>query len=284
MGAVITCLLATVIQPKALTIPPDWELEALSCAAFDIPNTDGTTNESNLAPTIAPVVTQKGKQRMLHHPPTPQESIQPQPTAPSGPMPPPTPVPSPPRTRTRKQRDQGTPEPMFPSQETTTSADTALNQGEHQGPYPTIVQRIADLLRKTQELVKRQRGDSHLLKKKYKIWITEEPGGKGSRRRWTPLVCTPRFHPTPSHPPLPGARHPCIRPHHLWLPRSSTDYRADAKEVPLDTTQRRPRLRAFLRMSKAQEVHQLARRHVASPLHQALGSSRNGYPRQGSEI
>ena len=170
MRAVVTCLLATGILPKAPTIPPDWEQEGLSCAAFDIRNTDGTADESNLAPTIAPAVTRKGKKRMLHHPPTPQESRQPPSTAPPGTMPPPTPVAPSPRTRTRKQRDQGTPETMFPPQETATSAETALNQGEHQGPYPTMVQRIADQLRKPHELMNQQRGDSHLFK-------TEEPGG-----------------------------------------------------------------------------------------------------------
>ena len=54
---------------------------------------------------------------------------------------------------------------MFPTQETTTSAETALSQGEHQGPCPTMVQRIADLLRKPQELIKRQKEDSYLLGK-----------------------------------------------------------------------------------------------------------------------
>ena len=54
---------------------------------------------------------------------------------------------------------------MFPTQETATSADTALSQGEHQRPYPTMVQRIADLLRKPRELMARQREDSHLLGK-----------------------------------------------------------------------------------------------------------------------
>ena len=54
---------------------------------------------------------------------------------------------------------------MFPTQETATSADTPLSQGEHQGPYTTMVQRVADLLRKPQELMARQREDSHLLGK-----------------------------------------------------------------------------------------------------------------------
>ena len=74
MRVVVTCLFATGILPKAPTIPPDWELEELSCATFNIRNTDGTTDESNLALTIAPVVTREGKQRMLHHLPTSQES------------------------------------------------------------------------------------------------------------------------------------------------------------------------------------------------------------------
>ena len=188
MRAVVTCLLATGILPKAPTTPPDWEQEGLSREAFDIRNTDGTTNEtptqkelqtptmeSNLAPIIALVVTRKGKQRMLPHPPTPQESRQPPPTAAPGEMPPPTPVAPPPRTRVRNQRDQGTPDPMSPTQETTTSAETALSQGEYQGPYPTMVKRIADLFRKPQELMKRQREDSRLLGRCNTL-TAEEPG------------------------------------------------------------------------------------------------------------
>ena len=75
---VVTCLLATEVLLKAPTIPRNWEQGGLSCEAFDIPNTDGTidetpiqeelqnpTTESNLAPIIAPVVPRKGKQRML---------------------------------------------------------------------------------------------------------------------------------------------------------------------------------------------------------------------------
>ena len=165
--------------PKAPTVPPDWEQEWLSCEAFNIHNKDGTTEEtrieeelqhltteSNLAPIIAPVVTRKGKQRMLHHLPTPQESRQPPPTAPPGEMPPPpTPVAPPPWTRTRKQKDQGQPDPLFPTQGTATSAEAARSQDEHQGPYPTMVQRIASLLHKPQELMKRQKEDSHLLGK-----------------------------------------------------------------------------------------------------------------------
>ena len=103
MRAVVTCRLLPIGKlPRAPTIPPDLKQEELSCASFDIRNTDGTTDESNLAPTIAPVVTRKGKQRMLHHPPTPQESRQPPPTAPPGAMPTPTRAAPPPRTQTRK--------------------------------------------------------------------------------------------------------------------------------------------------------------------------------------
>ena len=161
MRAVVTCLLASGILPKTPTTSPDCKQEGLSCEAFDIRNIDGTTDEtptqeelqnptteSNLAPIIAPVVTRKGEKRMLHHPPIPQQSRQPPPTAPSGEMPsPPTPVTLPPRTRTRKPKGQGTPEPIFPTQVTTTSGETALSQGEHRGLYPTMGQRIAGLLR-----------------------------------------------------------------------------------------------------------------------------------------
>ena len=57
MRAAVIYLLATGLLPRAPTIPPDGKQEGLACAAFDIRNTDGTTDESNLAPTIAPVVT-----------------------------------------------------------------------------------------------------------------------------------------------------------------------------------------------------------------------------------
>ena len=145
IGAVVTCLLATGVLPKAPTTPLDWEQKGLSSEAFNTRKTDGTTDEtpiqeelqnpttgSNLAPIIAPVVTRKGKQRMLHQPPTPQESRQPPPMAPSREMPPPpTLVAPPPRTRTKKQIDQGTPDPVFSTQETATSAETGLNQDKH---------------------------------------------------------------------------------------------------------------------------------------------------------
>ena len=54
---------------------------------------------------------------------------------------------------------------MFPTQVTAMSADTVLSQGEPRSPYPTILQPIAGLLRKPQELMKHQREDSHLLGK-----------------------------------------------------------------------------------------------------------------------
>ena len=52
---------------------------------------------------------------------------------------------------------------MFSTQETATSEETDLNQGGHQGPCPTMVQQIADLLHKPQGFMARQREDSHLL-------------------------------------------------------------------------------------------------------------------------
>ena len=42
MQAVVNCLLATGVLPKAPTIQPDWEQEALLCETFDtIHNTEG---------------------------------------------------------------------------------------------------------------------------------------------------------------------------------------------------------------------------------------------------
>ena len=167
MRAVVTCLPATGVLPKPLTIPLDWEQEGLPWEAFDnIRNMDrgiwetliqrevqNPTMKSSLAPITAPVVTRKRKQRMLRseHSPTLQESRPPPSTAPAGEVPPPLPpVTSSSRTQTRKQKGQDTPDPMFPTQAITTSADTALSKGEHRGPYPTVVQRIAGLLGKPQ--------------------------------------------------------------------------------------------------------------------------------------
>ena len=147
-----------------------WSLRHLKYRWDDRRNSDtgrtpNPTKESNLTPVIAPVTTRKGKRRMLHHPPTPQESRQTPPTAPSGEMPPPPPVTPTPRTRTRKQKDQGTSDPMFSTQEINAPREVALSQGEHRGPYPTMAQRVGGLLRQPQELRKRQREDSHLFRK-----------------------------------------------------------------------------------------------------------------------
>ena len=216
MRAVVSCHLATGVLPKDPTTPPDGEQEGLSCEAFDnIRNTDGVidetliqeelqnlTREYNLAPMIAPVVTRKGKQRMLQsdHSPSPQETRQPPPTAPPGEMPPPrTPVAPPPRTQTRKQKDQRTPDPMFPTQETAMSIETALSH-EHRGPYPTMVQRTVGLFHKPQELMKQQREDSYLLENIHDLDNGGTGGGICNRRRLTSPVCTLRFHPTPSFP------------------------------------------------------------------------------------
>ena len=47
MRVVVTCLLAIVVLPKALTIPPDWEQDGLSCEAFDnIRNTYGVIDKT----------------------------------------------------------------------------------------------------------------------------------------------------------------------------------------------------------------------------------------------
>ena len=249
MRALVTCLLATGILPKTPTVPPDWEQEGLSCAFFDIRSTDGTTDESNLTPTIASVVIRKGKQRMLHHPPTPQESRQPPLTALPRAMPPPTSVAPPPRTRKRKQKDQGTPKPMFPTQETAMSAKTALSQGEHQAPYPTMVQRIADLLRKPQELMKRQKKDSHL---SGKVQDLNNGGNEGE-------------HVTDDN----GL---------LWYAPPGSILRLATSRTLVSG------ILAFVHTTYGHQVHQPAHRHAASPLPQALGSSRDGHPRHGSEV
>ena len=234
--------------------------------------------DDGLATTIAPVVTQKKKQTMLHRPQTSHGSRQPTSPASPGKMPPPTPVAPPPQIQAKTQKGSGhtgadnskretedasppsnTPTveitstsdtamseanphtcviaPTDPTEETkepgytdrggseretedaspsssapkaeatptygatrrdttlntcgTTptdsnekaegpghtgtcvphsrdrdvSWDTALSQGEHQVPYSTIVQRIADLLRKPRELRARKRENFHLLGK-----------------------------------------------------------------------------------------------------------------------
>ena len=54
---------------------------------------------------------------------------------------------------------------MFPTEEATTPAEIALTQDKYQGSYPTMVQQIADLLRKPQGLMKQQEKGSHLLGK-----------------------------------------------------------------------------------------------------------------------
>ena len=122
MRAVVTYLLATGLLPRAPTIPPDGKQEGLSCAAFDIRNTDGTTDESNLAPTIASGGNSEGETEDISPSSnTPRDEITPiygaTFTAPPGTVSTPTRAAPPPRTQTRKQRDQGTPEPMFPTQE-----------------------------------------------------------------------------------------------------------------------------------------------------------------------
>ena len=198
MRAVLTCLLATGVLPKALSITPDWEPEGLSCEAFDnirkmdrgIEETpiqeelQDPTTESSLDPTMAPGITGKGKQRMLQsgHYQLLRESRtpiqeQPPPTAPPRELsPPPPPVTPLSRTRTRKQKNQDTPNTMFPTRVNAKSADMALSQGKHRCPYPTMLQRIAGLFRKPQELLKQKRKIIPCCER-YKTLTTEEPGG-----------------------------------------------------------------------------------------------------------
>ena len=117
------------------------------------------------------------------------------------------------------------------------------------------------------------------------------------KSRQSPPTAPPGAMPTPTRAAPPprtrtrkqmdqGTPEPCsplTRPPRR--PRSSTDYRADAKEVPLDITQKKtPGIRSLLRVTKAQEVHQPAHRHATNPLPPTLGSFRDGRPRHGSEV
>ena len=120
---------------------------------------------------------------------------------------PPTPVAPPPRTRTRNQKDQGTLDPTFPTQATAMSTNIVFSQGERRGPYPTMVQRVAGLLRKPQELMKRQREYFHLMENIQDLDSGGIGGGICNQRRWTSLVQTSRFHSMLGYSPLPGTRH-----------------------------------------------------------------------------
>ena len=151
MRAVVTCLLTIGVLPKYPTIPRDWEQEGLSCEAFDntrdmdmvIDETpiqeelQNPTTEYSLAPIIAPVVTRKRKKRPFFNTPRVETAPAYGATRRNAPLPPSV-IPSS-RIRTSKQKDQSTPDPIFPAQATTSSADTILSQREHRGPYPTMV-------------------------------------------------------------------------------------------------------------------------------------------------
>ena len=102
-------------------------------------------------------------------------------------------------------------------------AETALSQGEHQGPHSTTIQRTTDLLRKSQELMKRQTRDLHLFSKIQDL-DNRGTGGEYVTNDDGLLWYAPRFHPTSSQSPFPGTRHPGTCSHHLWPSRSSPDY------------------------------------------------------------
>ena len=150
MRAAVTYLLATGLLPRAPTIPPDGKQEGLACAAFDTRNTDGATDEFNLAPTIAPVVTRKGKQRILHHPPTLKRRDNPTYGATRNNANPNT-CGTTSTDSKRETKGPGHTRTYVPHSRDHQPAETALSRGEHQGPLPTTVQRITDLLRKSQE-------------------------------------------------------------------------------------------------------------------------------------
>ena len=140
MRAAVTYLLATGLLPRALIIPPDGKQEGLACAAFDTRNTDGTTDESNLAPTIAPVVTRKGKRRDNPTYGATRNNANPNTCGTTS------------TDSKRETKGPGHTRTYVPHSRDRQPAETALSQGKHQGPHPTTVQRITDLLRKSQEL------------------------------------------------------------------------------------------------------------------------------------
>ena len=164
---------------------------------------------------------------------------------------------------------------MFSTQVTATSADTTLSQGEHRGPYPTMPQRIAGLLRIPQELMKQQREDYHLLGKIQDL-DSGEPGGGGYVADDDGLL----WYASPGsilRLAIPRSLVPGI----LALVHTTYGDPGVARTTELVQTKyhrtslnqkRRLRLPVFLRMSKAQEIHQPACRHATSSLPQALGS------------
>ena len=165
MRAVGTYLLATGLLPRAPTILPDGKQEGLSCAAFDIRNTDGTTDESNLAPTIASGGNSEGETEDISPSSnTPKDEKTPTYGATRNSVNPNTcgTTSTDSNEETKKPGHTGT---YVPHSRDRQPAETALSQGEHQRPHPTPVQRITDLLRKSQELMKRQTGDLHLFRK-----------------------------------------------------------------------------------------------------------------------
>ena len=162
MRAVVTCLLAPGILPRAPTIPPDWTQEGLSCAAFDIRSSDGTRDEPR--PDHSAGGNSKGETEDAS-PSSNTARVETIPTYSA------TRSDANPNTcgttstdSNEKTKGPGHTGTYVPHSRDSQSAETALSQGEHQGPHPTTVQRITDLLHKSQELMKRQTGDSHLLK------------------------------------------------------------------------------------------------------------------------
>ena len=148
-----------------------------------------------------------------------------------------------------------------------------------------MVQQIADLLGKPQELMKRQREDSHSLGEVQDLsnggtgggYVTDDDGllwdaPQGSTLRLAiPRSVVPGIlafvHITYGHPGVARTTELTQRKYHWTL------FKSDVRDY-----------RVFLRVPKAQEVHQPACRHAASSLPQTLGSSRSRHPRHGSEV
>ena len=128
-------------------VPPPWTQNEKQRDQ----RTDGTTDESNLAPTMAPVVIRKGKQRILHHSLILKRRDNPTYGATRNNANPNT-CGTTSTDSKRETKGPGHTRTYVPHSRDRQPAETALSQGEHQGPHPTTVQRITDLLRKSQEL------------------------------------------------------------------------------------------------------------------------------------
>ena len=178
MRAVVTCLLATRVLPKAPTILPNWEQEGLSCETFNLRNTDGTTDEnpiqkelqnptteSNLADHSAGGNSEAEKQNISPSSNTPRVET----TLTYGATRRYTILTNTCGTASTDSNEQtegpGHTRPYVPHPRDLHVSRDSFYSGQTPRPIPNHGTTDRGLLRKPQELMKRQREDSHLLGK-----------------------------------------------------------------------------------------------------------------------